>query len=222
MNRFWWLDLNTYIMEPSISLQSHIFNNLAANTYRNLNDYNPLGLKHPLDDDFLDPITRSPSGDNKSESINMIIPQDCGGFNLGSFFVRRSDWTDRVLDIWWDPVHYEQRHMQWEHKEQDAFEYLYDSQPWIRPHVAFIPQRKINSFPPGACGEGGNSTIHYSEQDRDFVVSMAGCEWGRDCWGEMFNYRELSLKLNRSRWQKLRLWWADRVKKAEEIAESKN
>ncbi|RAL66242.1 hypothetical protein DID88_005913 [Monilinia fructigena] len=27
---FWWLDLNTFIMEPSYSLQSHIFNNLAS------------------------------------------------------------------------------------------------------------------------------------------------------------------------------------------------
>jgi mannan polymerase II complex MNN10 subunit len=195
-------------MEPSKSLQSHIFDDLTSNTYRNINDYNPLSLQHPLTSAYLDPTTRSPVGDNLPDSINMIIPQDCGGFNLGSFFVRRSDWTDRVLDIWWDPVHYEQRHMQWEHKEQDAFEYLYDNQPWIRPHVAFIPQRKINSFPPGACGEG-NHTIHYREQDRDFVVSMAGCEWGRDCWGEMYNYRELSNKLNRSRWDKLKAWWSE-------------
>ena len=79
-------------------------------------------------------------------------PQDCSGFNLGSFFVRRSAWTDRLLDIWWDPVFYEQRHMEWEHKEQDALEYIYTNQPWIRPHVAFISQRLVNAFPNGACG----------------------------------------------------------------------
>ncbi len=211
--RFWWLDLNTFIMEPSYSLQSHIFNQLAANTYRDINLYNPLNISHPFTTPYLDPLSLSPTGDNKSESINLIVPQDCGGFNLGSFFVRRSTWTDRLLDIWWDPVAYEQKHMEWEHKEQDALEYLYTNQPWIRPHTAFIPQRKINSFPPGACGDKGDDPrIHYKEHDRDFVVNMAGCEWGRDCWGEMYNFRELSNKLNRTRWEKFKDWISETVR----------
>ena len=101
--------------------------------------------------------------------------------------------------------------MEWEHKEQDALEHLYTNQPWIRPHTAFIPQRKINSFPPGACAKEGkegdealDQRFHYREQDRDFVVNMAGCEWGRDCWAEMYQYRELSNKLNRSWWAKFK------------------
>jgi len=190
-------------MEPSYSLQKHIFNNLGSNTYRNINDYNPLQIKHPLTEEYLDENSRSLVGDGKPESINMIVPQDCSGFNLGSFFVRRSAWADRLLDLWWDPVHYEQKHMQWEHKEQDAIEYLYQTHPWIRPHTAFIPQRKVCSFPNGACGKD-NNTIHYNETERDFVVNMAGCEWGRDCWGEMYSFRELSTRLNRSWWEKFR------------------
>ncbi|EMC93652.1 glycosyltransferase family 34 protein [Baudoinia panamericana UAMH 10762] len=232
---FWWLDLNTYIMEPSYSLQSHVFNNLAATTYRDINIYNPLNIPHPPNGtsgdpdapayaNYLDPITLSPVGDNDPRSINMVIPQDCGGFNLGSFFVRRSSWTDRLLDIWWDPVFYEQRHMEWEHKEQDALEYIYTNQPWIRPHVGFIPQRMVNAFPDGACGEDkgvpeggckalqigdemrecGVAGIHYQEKERDFVVNMAGCEWGRDCWGEMYNFRRLSAELNRGWWDRAR------------------
>ncbi|KAK5158150.1 hypothetical protein LTR04_005261 [Oleoguttula sp. CCFEE 6159] len=214
---FWWLDLNTFIMEPSYSLQSHIFNDLASNTYRDINEYNPLGIEHPLQTPYLDPESRSTVGDGKPESINLVVPQDCGGFNLGSFFVRRSSWTDRLLDIWWDPVAYEQKHMEWEHKEQDALEYLYKNQPWVRPHMAFIPQRKVNSFPPGACGDNGDDPkIHYRESDRDFLVNMAGCEWGRDCWGEMYNYRQLSNRLNRSRWEKLKDRIGDGVKALKE------
>lgn len=202
---FWWMDLNTFIMEPSYSLQSHIFNNLAQNTYRDINEYNPLNITHPFPSDHLDAEARSPVGDGKASSINLIVPQDCGGFNLGSFFIRRSPWTDRLLDVWWDPVGYEQKHMEWEHKEQDALEFLYINQPWIRPHTAFIPQRKINSFPEGACSENGNDTrIHYNKKDRDFVVNMAGCEWGRDCWGEMYNFRELSNYLNRTWWERFK------------------
>jgi len=202
---FWWLDLNTFVMEPSYSLQSHIFNNLNANTYRDINEYNPLNITHPFPAEHLDEEARSPVGDGKASSINLIIPQDCSGFNLGSFFIKRSAWTDRLLDVWWDPVGYEQKHMEWEHKEQDALEFLYINQPWIRPHTAFIPQRMINSFPEGACSENGNDTrIHYNEKDRDFVVNMAGCEWGRDCWGEMYNFRELSNYLNRTLWEKFK------------------
>ena len=122
-SRFWWLDLNTYVMEPSLSLQSHIFNNLATVTYRDINIYNPLNVAHPPlaeTHSYLTELEKSPTGDGQPSSINLIISQDCGGFNLGSFFIRRSEWSERLLDVWWDPVSYEQKHMDWEHKEQDA------------------------------------------------------------------------------------------------------
>ncbi len=223
-------------MEPSYSLQSHIFNNLGETVYRDINAYNPLKITHPPNGtsahpsapkyvNYLDPESTSAIGDGDPNSINIVVPQDCGGFNLGSFFVRRSPWTDRLLDIWWDPVFYEQRHMEWEHKEQDALEYIYTNQPWIRSHFAFIPQRSVNAFPDKACGddrhvpeggckqfaigdpeankwECGIQGIHYQEKERDFLVNMAGCEWGRDCWGEMYNFRRLSEHLNRGRWEK--------------------
>lgn len=192
-------------MEPTYSLQNHLFNELEKHVYRDINEYNPLNISHPLNDTYLDDEMRSPIGDGNPGSVNFILSQDCSGFNLGSFFVRRSAWADQLLDVWWDPVAYEQKHMDWEHKEQDALELLYRNQAWIRAHTAFIPQRMINSFPPGACSENGNSTrVHYSQDDRDFVVNMAGCEWGRDCWGEMYNYRELSYWLNRSWWERLK------------------
>ncbi|KAI1485465.1 galactosyl transferase GMA12/MNN10 family protein [Biscogniauxia mediterranea] len=201
----WWLDLNTFIMEPTYSLQRHIFNDLEKHIYRDINEYNPLNISHPLTSPYLDPDSLSAVGDGDINSVNLILPQDCSGFNLGSFFIRRSDWTDRLLDVWWDPVAYEQKHMEWEHKEQDALEQLYTTQPWIRSHTAFIPQRLINSFPTGACSDNGNDTrIHYNENDRDFVVNMAGCEWGRDCWGEMYNFRELSIHLNRNPWERFK------------------
>lgn len=191
-------------MEHSYSLQKHIFNELGKNTYRDINEYNPLNVQHPFPQPYLDEISRSPTGDNDPSSINLLVAQDCSGFNLGSFFMRRSAWSDRLLDIWWDPVHYEQKHMQWEHKEQDALEYLYLNHPWIRSGVGFLPQRRACSFPPGACGPGENATIHYNVKDRDFLINLAGCEWGRDCWAEMYRFRELSNYLNRTPWEKFK------------------
>ena len=188
-------------------LQDHIFQNLQGNVYRDINEYNPLNISHPFKDGYLDPDALSPKGDGDAGSLNLILSQDCSGFNLGSFFVRRSAWADRLLDVWWDPVAYEQMHMEWEHKEQDALEMLYITQPWIRQRTGFLPQRKINAFPPGACSDesGQNNTrIHYNEHDRDFLVNMAGCEWGRDCWGEMYHYREFSYWLNRNPWERFK------------------
>ncbi|EGO52769.1 hypothetical protein NEUTE1DRAFT_72749 [Neurospora tetrasperma FGSC 2508] len=201
----WWLDLNTFIMEPSKSLQDHIFDHIEDVTYRDINEYNPLNISHPPADPYLDELSKSPIGDGNPNSIHLMLSQDCSGFNLGSFFMRRSTWTDHLLDVWWDPVAYEQKHMEWEHKEQDALEQLYTAQPWIRKSTAFLPQRMINSFPTGACSEKGNDPrIHYDQKDRDFLVNMAGCEWGRDCWGEMYNFRELSYHLNRSLWERFK------------------
>lgn len=205
MSRFWWLDLNSFIMEPHISLHSHVLDHLEATTYRDINLFNPLNITHPPNETYLDPLSLSPVGDGKPSSINLIVPQDCSGFSLGSFIVRRSKWTDRLLDIWWDPVLYEQRHIEWEHKEQDVLEHLYTTQPWVRPHVAFVQNRLINAFPPGACGDEGNDPrFHYQKSDRDFLVNMAGCEWGRDCWSEIYHYRKLSDWLNRNLWERLR------------------
>lgn len=202
--RFWWLDLTTYIMEPSYSIQDHIFHRLDEIVYRDINEYNPLNLTHPPTQPYLDEVSRSADGDRDSSSIHFLLSQDCGGFNLGSFFVHRSLWTERLLDTWWDPLTYEQRHMQWEHKEQDALEYLYTNQPWIRNNLAFVPQRYISSFPPGACGDETDQQVHYTEGGRDFVVNMAGCGFGRDCWDEMYQYREYSRWLNRTAWERIR------------------
>ncbi|KAK6358478.1 alpha-1,6-mannosyltransferase [Orbilia blumenaviensis] len=193
---FWFLDIQTYIMEPEISLQRHIFNRLNKVTYRDINKHNPLNITHPPRRKWLDTVAKSSIGDADEDSIGMIIPQDCGGFNLGSFFARRSEFTERLMDVWWDPVAYEQMHMVWEHKEQNVLEHLYQHQPWTRNGIAFTPQRMINSFPPGACKEkAGDSHIFYQPEDRDFLVNMAGCQWGRDCAGEMKHYSEISAKL---------------------------
>ncbi|CEJ57641.1 hypothetical protein PMG11_06327 [Penicillium brasilianum] len=211
---FWWLDLNTWIMEYSTSLQSHIFNDLGSHVYRDINEYNPLNMTHPLPEFFLDDLGRALEGDGNPDSLSLLLTQDCSGFNLGSFFLRRSLWTERLIDAWWDPVMYEQMHMQWEHKEQDALEYIYQSQAWVRSGVGFLPQRKINAFPPGACGDDNDPAVHYQEAERDFVVNMAGCAFGRDCWAEIYNYRAISKEHNRSKWQ----WFTDRLGSARDWA----
>lgn len=185
---FWWMDLRTYIMEPQISLDQHIFKSQDNTTYRDLEYYNPLGIEPMIP--YVD----------FDQPIDLIISQDCMGFNLGSFLIRRSEWTEKLLDIWWDPIFYEQKHMDWDHKEQDSLEHIYANEAWVRSRTAFVPIRKINSLPPGACDDQrDDERLFYRSEDRDFVVNMAGCEYGRDCWGEMERYKALSKELHTRR-----------------------
>ena len=41
---------------------------------------------------------------------------------------------------------------------------------------------------------------------------MAGCEWGRDCWAEMYKYRNLSYRLNQGYWEAMVDWVRDTYK----------
>lgn len=84
-------------MESSYSLQDHIFSRLDAISYADISTYNPANIGPPPFS--YPPIKKSPA--------DLILSQDCGGFNLGSFLIRRFVWTDRLLDIWWDPIVYE-------------------------------------------------------------------------------------------------------------------
>jgi mannan polymerase II complex MNN10 subunit len=184
---FWWLDLHTFIMDPTRSLEQHFLDDLDGQTYRTLDHLNPLNI--PVDLPYV----------NYDNPVDMIITQDCGGFNLGLFLMRRSAWSEMLLDSWWDPALYEQMHMQWEHKEQDALETLYLTQPWIRERVGFLPLRMINAFPPGACSDKADDPQYFFHR-HDFVVNMAGCEWGRDCWQEMEHYKALSKQIYKPWW----------------------
>ena len=184
---FWWVDLNSYIMEPQHSLDKIMRNHLSE-FERNVSSYNPANFD--LDLPFVD----------YSQNINMVLTQDCSGFSLGSFFIRQSQWADLLLDTIWDPVFYEQKHMEWIHSEQSALEYMYNTQAWVRSGVAFAPQRQFNSYPLGACGEAsGDQRIFYQKQGRDFMVNLAGCDWGRDCWSEIMECKRTSADLHRKR-----------------------
>lgn len=189
---FWWLDTYTYIMEPELSLESYLLNDIDQNAYRSVKHFNPLMIRPDI-----------PYVTTVDQPIDFILAQDCGGFNLGSFFIRRSEWSELLLDFWWDPAMYEQMHMLWEHKEQDCLEILYNNQPWIRERLAFVPLKSINSFPHGACEDQKNDKRYfYDKTDRDFIVNMAGCNYGdRSCWNEYEYYRNLKKELHRSWYQ---------------------
>ena len=85
-------------MESARSLDDQIFSRVDEIATRNISEtHNPLNIPEIPFVDYTKPI-------------DMLISQDCGGFNLGSFLLRRSEFTRRVLDLWWDPILYEQKY----------------------------------------------------------------------------------------------------------------
>lgn len=185
---FWWIDLNSYIMEPQRSLDEVLFGHLDK-LDRDCNLYNPANMD--LDLPFVD----------YSQDISMVLSQDCAGFSLGSWFLKRGQWSDLLLDLLWDPAFYGQKYPVWSHVEQSAVEYFYNTQPWIRSGTAFAPQTDINAYPRGACGgeEPDNTKIFYRDEDRNFLVNLAGCSWGRDCWAEMQEFEKKAKANHRNR-----------------------
>lgn len=106
---FWWMDLVSladdvvwhfvvYVYHGTISFPRYSnLLRLDKIVYRNIsNSLNPLDIPEIAHVD-------------SSKPVDILISQDCGGFNLGSFLVRRSEFSRRLLDMWWDPVLYEQK-----------------------------------------------------------------------------------------------------------------
>jgi hypothetical protein len=83
-----WLDLHTFIMEPTYSLQSHIFDDLTTNTYRDITIYNPLNITHPLTDSYLDAESLSPVGDDEVNGLTVFWTS--GGIQL---VTNRNTWN---------------------------------------------------------------------------------------------------------------------------------
>lgn len=185
---FWWLDINTIIMNTQISLEKHFLNNLNLETYRTLENKNY--------SNFIPKLHFS----EYNNQIDLILTEDCNGINLGSFLIRRSEWSKMLLDLWWNKKLYEHMKNIWINDEQDALMSLYNYNSWIRNNVAFLPLRKINSVPITACKSEGTKT-QFVFHKNDFLVNMSGCKNGRNCWLEMEFFKQLKSKLDKSWWR---------------------
>src|SRR5947209_8685992 len=91
----WWLDLDAMIMNPEIDLNSHLLSHV--------------GLKSKIaeHEEFLlgggGHSGHFMSSSVDPASIDIIVAQDHNGLNAGSFFLRRSKFTQLLLDFWSDP-----------------------------------------------------------------------------------------------------------------------
>lgn len=161
----WWLDTDAIIMNSAIEIGRHILNKRALR--ERLTYGRP--LRNP-DANFHNGVYME-EGEVNFNNIDLVFSQDFFGLNAGSFFIRRSHFTDFILEAWGDPLLVEQNYMR---AEQDALIHLFISHERYQHHFGLIPQRLLNSYydDPGWV---------WSWQENDFVVHLAGCNTKGHC-----------------------------------------
>jgi len=169
------LDLDAIVMSPKQDLTSLV---LSPEGMRKSLDFGkqytaaqrePLGVYMPRIEDV------------NLENIDMLVAQDQNGINAGSFFLRRSKFTQWLLDMWADPFFMK---MDWAGREQDTLLHFVKHHRTFREHLGLIKQRVANSY-----SEGGPDMTW---QEGDLIIHFAGCWVDDTCqerWKEFWNKR---------------------------------
>jgi hypothetical protein len=159
----WWLDFDAIIMTPTIDLGSHLLDPDAMYSRLIKGEAFPIMSAYVPPDKYMD----LPEDPDVSE-INLLISGDnYGRINSGSMFLRRSEWTDMLLDLWIDPFYIEHNEDWYYTQEQEVLVHLMRFHQFIRDHIGIMPQRLIN-----ADGDGADDARW---QPNDLVVHIAGC-----------------------------------------------
>ncbi|CCX32076.1 galactosyl transferase GMA12/MNN10 family-domain-containing protein [Pyronema domesticum] len=150
---FWYLDQDAIIMNPSLSLESHIFAELPNLIRRDIPVVPP--------DSIIRTYRHVPA-----EKVQMILSQDKTGLQVGSIILKAGTWAQYFLDAWYDPMF---RFYNFQKGEQNALEHIVQWHPTILTKLALIPQKSFNSFSPKSI----DSEDTYTEGD--FVIRFNGC-----------------------------------------------
>ncbi|KAL8720761.1 MAG: hypothetical protein Q9225_002427 [Loekoesia sp. 1 TL-2023] len=171
----WWMDMDIIIMNQSLSLWDHVLS--------------PEGMARNV---VLDKIINKPGGGasgwktpssyNYSE-VNFMIASGGWGMNIGNFLMRRSYWSEWLLDLWTDPFYIKEFTV---FPENDGWTHMYRHHPIVRKHTVCTNQRALNAYPSyNALGE------HW--QPGDHSIHFAGCGANKECpnhWDKYWNLKE--------------------------------
>jgi len=164
-----WLDLDVILMTASLPLSTHL---LA-----------PSVLQQKLLPSFpiLGSSTRITPAAPNATAVDLIFACDWSGVNAGVMLLRRSAWTEMLLDLWMDPLLIAQ---DWPAREQEALVHLLDKHDSIWDHVGVVSQRDLNAN----AFEDEKAGWH----EGDLLVHFAGCWVNGECeahWEEFWRRR---------------------------------
>ncbi|MCJ1362944.1 hypothetical protein MMC16_002050 [Acarospora aff. strigata] len=171
---FFSLSAHSLIMNPSLSLNTHILSPQRLES---------LMLK---DKPVVPPDSVIKTFSHlKGDKIDLILTQDTEALCQGSFIVRQGDWARFFLDSWFDPLY---RNYNFQKAEGHALEHVVQWHPTVLTKLALVPQRIMNAYNTLSPSQAGSDLY----KDDDFVVRFAGCEVDskRNCEQEMGGYYE--------------------------------
>lgn len=171
----WWLDIDIIIMNVSLSLYDHVLSRegMARNAVLD-QDINkpgggPSGWKTPATYDY--------------DQVKFIINSGGWGMNVGNFIMRRSEWSDWLLDFWIDPLYIKEK---WVLPENSGWTHMFNYHPIVRRYTVCTTQRAMNAYP-----EYNPLGTHW--QPGDHSIHFAGCGNHTKCpgeWNKYWNLRE--------------------------------
>ncbi|KAL1648858.1 putative alpha-1,6-mannosyltransferase mnn11 [Diplodia intermedia] len=153
---FFYLDINSLIVNPDISVEDHIMQKSR------LEDLMIVGLPVVPPDSVIKTFAHL-SGDN----IDLVLTQDTDNLCQNSFILRRGDWAKFFLDSWFDPLY---RSYNFQRAEGHALEHIVQWHGTILAKLALVPQRIMNAY---TRAEEGSKEGMY--QEGDFIAAFPDC-----------------------------------------------
>jgi len=91
---FWFLEENALIMNPDLTVETHVMNPKRLES---------LMIK---DQSIVPPDSVIKTFSHlKGAQVDFVLTQDKDGLAPGSFIIRRGDWAKFFLDTWFDPLY---------------------------------------------------------------------------------------------------------------------
>jgi hypothetical protein len=121
--------------------------------------------------------------------LEVIIANDCNGINSGVLLLRMSKWSLDFLDQMWETNNPEIPFMKvwW---EQAAIMHLLRKHAELKMHVAVMPPRVLNSYPPAFAARMGGDPCWGSWHEGDFVLHFVDSSKRTDMQGYVPPYKQ--------------------------------
>ncbi|KAH0544836.1 hypothetical protein FGG08_001065 [Glutinoglossum americanum] len=158
---FFFLGQNSLIMNPALSLHSHITSSERLESII-------LRDKPVVPPDSVIKTFAHQNGDD----VDLILTQDEEGLGYRSFILRQGEWSRFFLDTWFDPLF---RSYNFQKGEAHALEHIVQWHPTILTKLALVPQRILNSYNAVPHGDEENGKF----QEGDFIIRFPKCDSGR-------------------------------------------
>ncbi|PGG98335.1 hypothetical protein AJ79_08902 [Helicocarpus griseus UAMH5409] len=157
-SHFFHLSPHALIMNPSLSLASHILDKKRLDS---------LMIK---DKPVVPPDSVIKTFSHlAAKDVDFIITQDAENLNPGSFILRRTEWAQYLLDAWFDPLY---RSYNFAKAETHALDHIIQWHPTLLAKLALVPQRIMNGYTPESPSLMPDSLYN----DGDFIVRFMGCD----------------------------------------------